>query len=102
MGFFSTSRKSKREVIKANAAKGKRAERVVRTEYEMAGYKTEQTGKGHDFKATRKNLLTGKNDTKYVEVKSDNAKLSSLQKKKKEQLGRKYVVERRRSNPLDI
>lgn len=94
MGFF-TSRRSKRAVIKANASKGKRAERVVRSEYEMAGYKTQKTGKGHDFKATHKNVFTGENDTKYVEVKSGNGELSPLQKKMKRRLGRKYVVERR-------
>lgn len=100
MGFFNTFQRSKRAVIRDNAAKGKRAERAVRSEYEMAGYKTKQTGKGHDFKATRRNGLTGKKDTKYVEVKTGNAKLSPLQKKKKGQLGHKYVVERRGSNPL--
>lgn len=100
MGFFNIFRRSKRAVIRDNAAKGKRAEKMVRSEYEMAGYKTKRTGKGHDFKATRKNWLTGKKDTKYVEVKTGSSKLSPLQKKKKSQLGRKYVVERRGSNPL--
>ena len=100
MGFSNIFRRSKRAVIRDNAAKGKRAEKMVRSEYEMAGYKTKQTGKGHDFKATRKNWLTGKKDTKYVEVKTGSSKLSPLQKKKKSQLGHKYVVERRGSNTL--
>lgn len=87
-------------MIKENAAKGKNAERVVKAEYEMKGYKVKQTGRGHDFEATRKNWLTGKKETEYVEVKTGNAELSPLQKKKKQSLGSKYKVERRDSTSL--
>ena len=100
MGFFGIFRRSKREVIRDNAAKGERAEKVVKSEYEMAGYKMKRTGKGHDYKATRRNWFNGKNETKYVEVKTGDAELSPLQKKKKKRLGKKYVVERRDPNPL--
>lgn len=51
-----------------------------------------RTGRGHDFKATRSNWLTGKKETRYVEVKTGGAKLSPLQKRKKRSLGKKYVV----------
>ena len=86
-------RRSKGSVIRDNAAKGKYGERRVRDRYEMSGYKMKRTGRGHDFKATKNNWLTGKKETKYVEVKTGGAKLSPLQKHKKRSLGRKYVVE---------
>ena len=101
MGLFDgIFRRSKRQVIKENAANGKNAERRVKAEYEMEGYEVERTGKGHDFKVTKKNWLTGKKETKYVEVKTGNAELSPLQKKKKRSLGSKYKVERRDSTSL--
>ena len=80
-------KRSKKEVIRDNKAKGKRAEEQVKTEYEMNGWNMERTDRGHDYKATKRNWLTGKKETKYVEVKSGNAKLSPLQKKKKKQMG---------------
>ena len=87
-------RRSKRGVIRDNAAQGRSGERRVRDRYEMSGYKMKRTGRGHDFKATRSNWLTGKKETKYVEVKTGGAKLSPLQKRKKRSLGKKYVVEK--------
>ena len=83
IGFGSLFRRSKRQVIRDNAAQGKQGEEQVKTKYEMNGFKMERTGKGHDFKATRRNWLTGKRETKYVEVKTGGAGLSPLQKKKK-------------------
>lgn len=76
--------------VRDNAAKGKAGEKRVRDKYERAGYKVERTGRGHDFKVTKDN------QTKYVEVKTGKSKLSSLQKRKKRSLGKKYVVEKRK------
>ena len=39
-------RRSKRGVIRDNAAKGKAGERRVRDKYKKAGYKVERTGRG--------------------------------------------------------
>ena len=86
--------RSKKNVIRDNAAKGEAGERRVKSRYEMSGYKMKRMGRGHDFKATRNNWLTGKKETKYVEVKTGGAKLSPLQKRKKRSFGKKYVVER--------
>jgi len=87
-------RRSKRHIIRNNAAKGKAGERRVRDKYKRAGYRIKRTGRGHDFKATRTNRLTGKREIRYVEVKTGRAKLSPLQKRKKQSLGKNYVVER--------
>ena len=100
IGFGSLFRRSKRQVIRDNAAQGKQGEEQVKTKYEMNGFKMERTGKGHDFKATRRNWLTGKRETKYVEVKTGGAGLSPLQKKKKRCMGEKYVEERVQTNPF--
>ena len=100
IGFGSIFRKSKRQVIRDNAARGKRGEEQVKAKYEMNGYKVERTGRGHDYKATKKNWLTGKKETKYVEVKTGNAELSPLQKKKKRSMGKKYVEERVPTDPF--
>ena len=77
--------------VRDNAAKGEAGERRVMERYKAAGWKIERTGHGHDFKATRNDGLASK--TRYVEVKTGNAKLSPLQKRKKRRLGKKYVVE---------
>ena len=100
IGFGSLFKRSKRQVIRDNAAQGKRGEEQVKTKYEMNGYKMKRTGKGHDYKATRRNWLTGKKETKYVEVKTGGAELSPLQKKKKRSMGKKYVEERVQTNPF--
>ena len=86
-------RRSKGQVIRDNAARGRSGEDRVKMEYEMAGYKVKRTGRGHDFKATRNNWWGGK-ETKYVEVKTGSSQLSPLQKKRRRSMGRKYVVER--------
>lgn len=90
-GMFGRSR---RQVIRDNAAQGKEGEERVRSNYEMAGYEVKRTGKGHDYKVTRKSWLGGRDEVKYVEVKTGNSKLSPLQKRKKRRLGDRYVVER--------
>ena len=60
----------------------------------MNGYKVDNTGRGHDLKSTKRDWLTGKKETIYIENKTGNSKLSELQKRKKHSLGKRYVVER--------
>ena len=100
MTFFDIFKRSRKEVIKDNQQQGKAGEEQVKAKYELNGYKVTRTGRGHDYRATKKNWLNGKRETKYVEVKTGNSKLSPLQKKKKRQLGSKYVEERVNPNPL--
>jgi hypothetical protein len=103
MGIFDIFKKSRREIIRENQSKGKEGEEHIRRKYEFNGYKVERTGKGHDFKAERKDWLTGKKETKYIEVKTGNSKLSDLQRKKKRQYGRsKYVEERLDHTPFGL
>ena len=87
-------KRSKREVIRDNAAKGKQWEDQVKFNHEMRGEKVERTGYGHDFKVTKTDPWTGKRTAEYIEAKTGNAKLSKLQKKKKKQMGSRYKVER--------
>ena len=68
----------------------------------MLGYNVERTGKGHDFKASKTNWLTGKKESVYVEVKTGNSKLSPLQKKKRRQFGDRYVEERTGAGPFGM
>ena len=93
-------RRSKRQVIRDNAAKGADGERRTKARYEMAGYKVERTGRGSDFKVSRSNWLTGTKETKLVEVKTGDAKLSPLQKKRKRSWGKQYVEERVPDSPF--
>ena len=93
--MVSGSKQSKKRTIRANAAKGKRVENKVKREYKALGYAVKPTGKGHDFKATKTSRSTGKKTTKYVEVKSGNAKLTPTQQRSKNRLGKKFVLERR-------
>ena len=89
-GFF---RRDRRQINRENQEQGRRGEERVRMRRELQGWKMTRTGKGHDYKATRTDQRTGRKKTEYVEVKTGDAKLSPLQKKKKRQYGRRYVVE---------
>lgn len=101
MGFFDAF-KSRKQVNRENQEQGKTGERRIKEEYEFSGYKVKRTGKGHDLKAEKKDWFTGKKDTKYIEVKTGNSKLSRLQKKKQSYLGKKYVVERLEPTPFGL
>ena len=102
MGFFNIFKKSKRQQIRDNADQGREGEAQVRSKYEMNGYDVKRTGPGADYRVTKRNWLTGKKVTKYVEVKTGNAKLSPLQKKKRKQYGGSYKVERVDTNPFAV
>ena len=94
MGIFDAFKKSRRSVNRENQEQGREGERKAMAKYELAGYKVQRTGRGHDFKATKRDPFTGRIKTKYVEVKTGDSELSPLQKKKKRQIGKRYVVER--------
>ena len=81
--MFDWLKKSKGEQIRENADQGKSGEEKIRRDYELAGYKVERTGRGHDWKASKRDWFTGKKETKYIEVKTGSSELSPLQKKKK-------------------
>lgn len=102
LGFFDAFKKSRKQVNRENQEQGKAGEKRIKEEYEFSGYKVKRTGKGHDLKAEKKDWFTGKKETKYIEVKTGNSKLSPLQKKKRGYLGKKYVVERLEPTPFGL
>ena len=65
----------------------------MRVKLKRQGYSVTRTGKGHDFKATKR-APSGFKITQFVEVKSGGAKLSPTQQKAKKRLGSKYKVMR--------
>jgi len=54
----------------------------------FGGWSSKRTGRGSDFRQTRKSILTGKKESRFVEVKTGKAKLSRLQKKTKPKVRR--------------
>ena len=93
-GRKKSKKQKKREQLADNKAKGRAGEDAVALKYTLAGYEVERTGKGHDFRVRRRNLLTQRVvESKVVEVKTGDAKLSKLQKKKKKKKSN-YKVER--------
>lgn len=68
LGFRDIFKKSRRQVNRENQEKGKRAERQIKAKWELSGYNVKRTGKGHDYKATKRDWLTGKKETTYIEV----------------------------------
>ena len=95
MGIFDIFGQSRRSINRQNQEQGREGERMVRAKYEFAGYKVQRTGRGHDFKITKRDPFTGKTTKpEYHEVKTGNSPLSPLQKKKKRQMGKRYVVDR--------
>ena len=85
----------KRQQLELNQQKGAAAERQVAMEYEMSGYEVERVQEGADFRAVRRDPLTGeKTDEKLVEVKSGNASMTERQRQEHRQ-NDDHVVERR-------
>ena len=73
-----------RRRLKENIARGKAGERqAVDSDAIWEGQSSKRTGKGSDFKQERTNILTGKKESRKIEVKTGNARLSKLQKKHK-------------------
>lgn len=72
----------KREVLEENLRRGKAAENAYIMRAQLAGYEVERTGRGHDFRIKKRDILTGKVTYSGVrEIKSGNARLSKLQQK---------------------
>lgn len=95
--FGSSDEKQRKKEKMANVRRqGKAGEEDFRRGRELWGEKVKRTGKGHDFKVTKTDLLTGKKTSYYAEIKTGReAKLSKLQKKTQKKLGGKYKVIRR-------
>jgi hypothetical protein len=90
MGMFDfglkppTKKQREKQTIRHNQAKGKAGEEQAMMRDTFSGYEVERTGKGHDYVRRKRDILTGRvKKTEYVEVKTGNAKLSTLQKKTK-------------------
>ncbi|QQG39083.1 MAG: hypothetical protein HYS32_01330 [Candidatus Woesearchaeota archaeon] len=83
----------KKEVIAENRRKGQAAEDAYKMRAQLEGYEVERTGRGHDFRVRKRNLLTGRVTYSGVrEIKSGNAKLSKLQQKTKKKKSNYKVV----------
>ena len=94
-GLFNRSKKEqKRDTLEQNRENGKRAENMYRTEAEINGVSYKRTGIGHDFEEERHDWNTGKTRKVKVEVKSNNASLSKLQKKTRKKNPKNYEVRR--------
>ena len=88
----------KKEVIAENRRKGKAAEEAYKMRAQLAGYEVERTGKGHDFRVRKRDILTGKVTYSGVrEIKSGKAKLSKFQRKTKKKQSNYKVI---REQPL--
>ncbi|MFA4820279.1 MAG: hypothetical protein WC613_04970 [Candidatus Aenigmatarchaeota archaeon] len=87
-------REIKRQVLEENKARGCAAENAFVMRSQLDGYEVERTGRGHDFKLRRRDILTGKvTRTEYAEVKSSpTAPVSRLQKKTKKKTKNYRVV----------
>lgn len=103
--MFGLSRKkpqNNKERMAAVRRKGKVGEEAFKNRRETWGDKVERTGKGHDYKVTREDWITGKKSLYYAEVKTGKkAKPSKLQKATKKKLGNKYKVVRM-DDPLGL
>lgn len=83
----------KREIIAENRRKGKAAEDSYKMRAQLAGYEVERTGRGHDFRVRKRDILTGRVTYSGVrEIKSGNAKLSKLQKATKKNKSNYKVI----------
>ncbi len=93
--FFRKSKNQQRhDTLEKNKENGKIAENMYRTEADLNGVQYRRTGKGHDFEEKRYDYTTGKTQKIKVEVKSNNASLSKLQKKTRKKNQKNYEVRR--------
>jgi hypothetical protein len=82
-------KQSKEERLRRNKIKGKAGEFEARVMFNLSGYEMERSPIGKDFIARRINPLNPDQviETKNVEVKTGNAKLSKRQKETREKDG---------------
>jgi hypothetical protein len=94
-GYKETAKQKKRRILEENRQRGRRAELLVRTSIGRFGDKVTKRPYGPDLEAERKELFTGKVRKELIEVKSNDAPLSPLQKKVMKK--KKFRVERVRT-----
>ncbi|HIJ98487.1 TPA: hypothetical protein H1005_00905 [archaeon] len=83
-GYRKNKKQKKRDVLEQNKMKGRYAEDMAALNLATQGYEVERTGRGHDFKVRKRDILTGRvTETGYREIKSGRASLSKLQRKTK-------------------
>ena len=89
LGIKKSKKRRQRDQLEANKRKGRAGENEVRIKYAMQGYEVSRTGKGSDLQVIKSDFCTGKVvESKKVEVKTGNAKLSKLQRKAKPKVER--------------
>lgn len=80
--------------FRKNKRKGKAEEiQGIGVDFLFNGWESERTGRGSDYKQTRRDSLTGKREERLVEYKTGNSKLSRLQKETKKKTKR-YKIRR--------
>jgi len=84
----------RRRISRENHRKGKAAEEVVTQRYQLLGYEVVRTGRGHDYKATKRDLMGKVVDAVYIEVKYGDSPLSELQWESRREHRGHYRVER--------
>ena len=89
-----SKKKRRRHRLANNVAKGKLAEEMYEAEATMSGIEYRRTGYGSDYEETRYDTLTGRKSKKLIEVKSDDAQQSRLQKKIQKRNPSRYEVRR--------
>ena len=98
--FKRSKKQRKREILEQNRENGKHAEDMYRREADLYGIDYKRTGKGHDFEEKRYDWQTGKTRKVKVEVKSNDAPLSKLQKKTRKKNPKNYEVRRYNTSPF--
>lgn len=89
------SKDSKRRRLEKNKRDGKAAEDAFREDARFFGKEIKRTGKGHDFKETIRDPLTGKvTGSKYHEIKHGGGELSQRQKQARARHGDRYEVQK--------
>lgn len=88
---------SKKEIARQrlfeNKNTGMRGEETAMMQYDLRGEDVERTGRGSDFRITRRNLFGEVKERYLEEEKTGNAKLSKLQKETKKK-NKNYKVNR--------
>lgn len=80
-GSKETKKQKKRRILEENRQRGRRGELLVKTSYGRFGDKVTKVHAGADFEVESKELFTGKVTKNLIEVKTNDAPLSPLQKK---------------------
>ncbi|MFA4887052.1 MAG: hypothetical protein WC595_02485 [Candidatus Nanoarchaeia archaeon] len=87
----------RKEVLIDSQRKGKAGENEYVMNATLAGYEVERTGRGSDFRITKRDIFTGKVTYSGLrEIKTGNAKLSKLQKETQKRKSNYKVI---RPNP---